>query len=176
MSTTDTSTETEITGSIVNVIHVDNSGTDPTRTVLALATKDDLGVTIDESTESFDPANVRRTQRYRTNNEIDIEVSSAISTDLADLQKIGIVDDSGAIDFSEGSRDLGSEKYIEIAYSDAELDYSNDPGPSDYEMTHRASDVEIMAGDIDPSAVPPTVSFTVMVEGTLTVDAGALGA
>lgn len=176
MSTTDTSTETEITGSIVNIIHVDDGGTDPTRTVLALATKDDLGITIDESTESFDPANVRRTERYRTNNQIDIEVSSAISTDLADLQKIGLVDDTGAIDFSDDSRDLGSDEYIEIGYSDAELDYSTDPGPADYEMTHRASDVEIMAGDIDPSAVPPTVSFTVMVEGELIVDADALGA
>ena len=176
MSTTDTSTETEITGSIVNVIYVDDSGTDPTRTVLALCTKDDLGITIDESTESFDPANVRRTQRYRTNNQIDIEVSSAISTDLADLQKIGLVDDSGNIDFTDESRDLGTDEYIEIGYSDAELDYSTDPGPSDYEMTHRASDVEIMAGDIDPSAVPPTVSFTVMVEGELTIDADALGA
>ena len=176
MSTTDTSTEDEITGSIVNVIHVDDSGTDPTRTVLALATKDDLGITIDESTESFDPANVRRTQRYRTNNQIDIEVSSAVSTDLADLQLIGLVDDSGAIDFSEEARDLGTDQYIEIGYSDAELDYSTDPGPADFELLHRASDVEIMAGDIDPSGTPPTVSFTAMVHGDLVFAAETLGA
>jgi len=174
MSTTDTSTKTEISGSVVNVIHVDNSGTDPVRTVLALATKDDLSISIDESTESFDPANVRRTERYRTNNEIDIDVSSAISTDLADLQLIGLVDTNGNIDFSDASRDLGVDEYIEIGYSDAELDYSTDPGPAEFEMLHRASDVEIMAGDIDPSSVPPTVDFTVMVEGELTVDAGAL--
>lgn len=176
MSTTDTSTETELDGSIVNVIHVDDSGTDPVRTVLALATKDDLSITIDEGTESFDPANVRRTRRYRTTNEIDIEVTSAISTDLADLQLIGLVDDSGAINFAKADRDLGSDQYLELAYSTDELDYSTDPGPADFEMVHRASDVEIMAGDIDPSSTPPTVSFTAMVEGELIVDADALGA
>ena len=176
MATTDTSTENEVEGSVVNVIHVDDSGTDPVRTVLALATKDDLSISIDEGTESFDPANVRRTQRYRTNNKIDIEVSSALSTDLAELQLIGLVDDSGAITFDTNDRELGADEYLEIAYSSDDLDYSNDPGPTDFEMVHRANNVEIMAGDIDPSSVPPTVSFTAMVEGELIVDADALGA
>jgi len=176
MSTTDTSTEDEVEGSVVNVIYVDNSGSEVVRTVLALATKDDLSISIDEGTESFDPANVRRTQRHRTNNEIDIEVASALSTDLADLQLIGLVDDSGAITFDTDDRELGADEYLEIAYSADDLDYSDDPGPADFEMVHRASDVEIVAGDIDPSSVPPTVSFTAMVEGELTVDADTLSA
>lgn len=176
MATTDTSTEDEVEGSIVNIMHVDNSGTEPVRTVLALATKDDVSISIDEGSESFDPANVRRTQRYRTTNEIDIEVTSALSTDLADLQLIGLVDDSGAITFDSADRDLPAEEYLEIGYSDSELDYSTDPAPADFEMVHRAGDVKIMAGDIDPSSVPPTVSFTAMVEGELIVDAAAFGA
>lgn len=174
MATTDTSTEDEVQGSIVNVILVDNSGTDPVRTVLALTTKGDLSVSISESTESFDLAAQRRTERYRTNNEIDIEVSKAISTDQAALEDLGLVDADGAIDFSDASRELGADKFLEIGYSDDELDYSTDPGPADFELLHRASDVEIMAGDIDPSGTPPTISFTAMVHGDLEFAAGAL--
>lgn len=176
MSTTDLSTETEVSGSIVNVILVDDSGTDSVRTVLALATKGDLSVTIDESTESFDLAAQRRTERYRTNNEIDIDVSKAISTDQGALESLGLVDTNGAIDFSDASRQLGADQYLEIGYSNDELDYSTDPGPADFELLHRASDVEIMAGDIDPSGTPPTISFTAMVHGDLVFAAGALGA
>lgn len=176
MSTTETSTTDEVEGSIVNVIHVDNSGTDPVRTVLALATKDDLSITVDEDSEDFNPAAERRTRRYRTNNTVDIEVSKAISTDQAALETLGLVDENGALDFSSSSRDLPSEEYIEIGYNADELDYSSDPGPADYELLHRASDVEIMAGDIDPSETPPTVSFTVMVDGELTFAATTIGA
>jgi len=68
MATTDLSTETEVEGSIVNVIHVDNSGTDPARTVLALATKEDTSISIDEDDDDFDTGAERRTRRYRTNN------------------------------------------------------------------------------------------------------------
>ena len=176
MSTTETSTEDEVNGSIVNVILLDDSGTDPARTVLALATKGDLSVSIDESTESFNPAQQRRTERYRTNNEIDIEVTKAISTDQQALQDLGLIDDSGAIDFSDSSRELGTDQYLEVGYSNDELDYSTDPGPADFELLHRASDVEIMAGDIDPSGTPPTISFTAMIHGDLTFAADALGA
>lgn len=174
MSTTDTTTDDEVTGSIVDVIHVDASGTDPVRTVLALATKDDVSVTIDESTEDFNPGSVRRTRRYRTNNQIDIEVTQAISTDLDALDTVGLVDSDGDITFADDDRKWGSDEYLEIGYNNGELDYSTDPGPDDYEMLHRASDIEIMAGDIDPSETPPTVGFVAMVEGTLTVDADAL--
>lgn len=176
MSTTDLSTEDEVNGSIVNVILVDDSGTDPVRTVLALATKGDLSVSVDEDTESFDLAAQRRTERYRTNNEIDIEVSKAISTDQQALQDLGLIDDTGALDFSDESRELGTDQYLEIGYSNDELDYSTDPGPADFDLLHRASDVEIMAGDIDPSGTPPTVSFTAMVHGDLVFAADALGA
>lgn len=174
MSSTELSTEDKLEGSIVNVIYVDASGTDPSRTVLALATKDDLSVTIDESTESFDKAIRRRTERIRTANEIDIEVSQAVSTDHSGLQKVGLVDSDGKLVFDDESRDLGSDEYIELAYSSSEIDYTTDPGPADFAQVHRAGDVEIMAGDIDPSSTPPTISFTVMVEGDLELDASAL--
>ncbi|PHQ43945.1 hypothetical protein Z052_02050 [Halorubrum sp. C191] len=145
------------------------------RTVLALATKDDLSVSIDEGTDSFDPANARRTQRYRTNNQIDIEVTQALSTDQSALNLLGIVDDSGALDFSSDARELGSDAYLEIAYSSDELDYSNDPGPSEFELVHRASDVEVLVNDIDPSTTPPTIAFTAMVEGDFIVNAASIG-
>lgn len=174
MATTDLSSETEVAGQIVDVIHVDNSGTDPVRTVLALATKDDLSVSFDESTEAFDKAIQRRTERFRTSNEVDVEITQGISTDLDALETIGIVDADGVIDFSDASRDLGSDEYIELGFHSDELDYETDPGPTDYDQAHRLHDVETMLGDIDPSATPPTVSFTVMVEGDYDMDAAAL--
>jgi len=176
MSTTDLSDDenSKVSGSIVNVIHVDNSGTDPQRTVVALATKDDLSITLDESTEDFDPAVQRRTERIRTNNQIDIEVSQALSTEQDALEKLGITDGSGKLTFTNDGRELGSDVYLEIAYSDDELDYSTDPGPTDFELVHRAADVEIMVDDIDPSETPPTIGFTAMVEGDFTVNASAL--
>jgi hypothetical protein len=176
MATTDPSTETEIAGQLVDVIHVDNSGTDPVRTVLALATKDDLSVSFDEGTESFDVAIERRTKRFRTSNQIDVEITKAISTDLSALDTLGVVDssNSGAIDFSDASRELGTDVYIELGFHADELDYTTDPGPTDYDQTHRLSDVETMLNDIDPSAVPPTVALTLMVEGDYEMDAAAL--
>lgn len=177
MATTDLSTETEVSGQLVDVIHVDNSGVDPVRTVLALATKDDLSVSFDEGTESFDTAVQRRTKRFRTSNQIDVEVTQAISTDLAALDTLGLVDSSAngsPIDFSDASRELGTDAYIELGFHADELDYSTDPGPTDYDQMHRLSDVETMLNDIDPSAVPPTLAFTIMVEGDYEMDAAAL--
>lgn len=176
MATTDPSTETELSGQLVDVIHVDNSGTDPERTVLALATKDDLSVGVDESTEDFDTAIERRTRRNRTSNTIDIEVTQAISTDLAALDTLGVVDteNEGALDFSDAARDLGTDAYLELGFHADELDYSTDPGPSDYDQLHRADDVETMLDGIDPSAVPPTVSLVFMIEGEYKMDASAL--
>lgn len=174
MSTTDESTTDKVEGSIVDVIHVDNSGTDPVRTVLAVATKGDLGITIDESTESFDPGNKRRTERFRTANQVDVEVTQAIATDTDALSTVGIVDSNGNLSFAPADRDWGADEYLELGYNDGELDYSTDPGPSEYELVNRFADCEVMAGDVDPSATPPTVSFTVMVEGDVTIDASAL--
>jgi len=174
MATTDPTTETELSGQIVNVIYTDASDTDPERTVLALATKDDLSVGVDETTEDFDTAIRRRTKRNRTNNSIDLEVTQAISTDLEALETVGIVDADGTIDFSDANRDLGDDEYIELGFSDDELDYETDPGPTDFDAMHRLHDVETMLDGIDPSAVPPTVSLVFMVEGDYDMDAGAL--
>lgn len=168
--------EDEVEGNIINIIHVDDSGTDPQRTVLGLATKDDLSVSIDESTESWNPSIKRRTQRYRTANEIDIEFTEILATSQDTLELLGLVDADGKLDFDNQSRRLGSDQYLEIAYANKEMDYTTDPGPSDFELVHRASDVETMLGDIDPSSTPPTASLTVMVHGDLWINADTLGA
>lgn len=174
MSTTDTSTDEEVEGSVVNLIHVDNSGTDPTRTVLALANRDDLSITIDESDEDFNPAKDRRTRRYRTTNTVTVEATSAISTDQDALNTVGVVDENGKLVFDTDNREWGTDYYLEVAYTDDELDYSTDPGPTDFDLVHRFGDIEVSVGDIDASSVPPTVGLTFMVEGEVHIAAEAL--
>jgi len=174
MSTTDESTTDSLEGSIVNVMHVDNSGTDPIRTVLALADKDNLSMPIDENDEDFDPASKRRTKRFRTNNTITVEVTSAIATDLDALETVGIVDSDGVVSFDPADRDWGSDYHLELGYSNSEMDYSNDPGPADFDLVHRGDDIKVVAGDVDPSTTPIEASMTFWIEGDLDLDADAL--
>ena len=42
-------TQTKVDGPVVGVVHVDDSGTEPVRTVLFHATKGDLSLTVDEN-------------------------------------------------------------------------------------------------------------------------------
>lgn len=155
-----TTTDTEVEGSIVHVIHVDDTDTEPVRTVLALATKDDLDISIDEDDEDFDLASERRTRRYRTNNTVDLEVTSVIDVDMEAAELVGIVDAEGKLDFSKEARKIDGDEYVEIAYFDSEnADYI------DAELVHRFEDLELTGPEVNPSETPPLLSWTWMVEG-----------
>jgi hypothetical protein len=164
MSTT--TSDTEVEGSIVHVIHTTYNDTDSTyeRTVLALATKDDLSLAVDEDDEDIALAAERRTRRYRTRNTIDLEVASVIDVDMEAAEAVGIVDADGKLDFTKANRriDSSDDEYIEIAYfSDESTDIV------DAELVHRFEDLELTSPEIDPSATPPLLSWTWWVEGTV---------
>lgn len=158
-------TQTKVDGSVAAVVHVDDSGTEPVRTVLFHATKDDLSLPVDESSEDFDIAAQRRTERIATNNTVDFEVSTAIATDASALELLGIVDSNGKMTFDTSDRELGADIYIEVHYFGDEPDYSTVALPGDAELTHRLGDVEVHSPEFDPSATPPMVSLTMWVEG-----------
>lgn len=166
----DITNELEVEGSIVAVIHTDESGTEPVRTVLGLATKDDLSVEVDEDSEDFNPATRRRTSRIRTNNTIDIEVSSAIAPDLEALELIGLSDADGKVTFDSSARKTNGDELIEIAYFDSEPDFETVDVVADSELLHRAEDCELTSPEIAPSETPPTASWTWWVEGDFWVD------
>ena len=170
MATNETTTDQEVEGSIVHVIHIDNSGTDPVRTVLALATKDDLSVSVDEDNEDFNPAAERRTRRYRTNGTADLEVASVIDVDMEALELIGLVDSNGNVTFDTTDRRIESpDEYIELAYfTDEGQDYAN------AELIHRFEDLELTSPEIDPSSTPPVTSWTWWIEGAIKFNATAL--
>lgn len=159
-----TTTDAEVEGSIVHIIHAvwDDTNSVYDRTVLALATKDDLSISVDESDESLDLASERRTRRYRTNNTVDLEVSSAIDVDMEAAELIGIVDADGRLTFDSSSRKVGfgTDEHIEVAYYNTE---STDI--LDAELVHRFSDCKLTNPEIDPSSTPPLLSWTWMVEG-----------
>ena len=161
----DITNEVEVEASMVAIVHVDDSGTDPVRTVLGLTTKDDLSIPIEEENEDFNPSTERRTRRIRTTNTIDIEVSTAMAPDLEALELVGIADSNGKITFDSSDRDLGPDVYIEVAYFADEPDFSAVAIPADTELTPRAGDVEIANPEVDPSASPAMMSFTAWVEG-----------
>ena len=161
----DITNEVEVEASMVAIVHADDSGTDPVRTVLGLTTKDDLSIPIEEENEDFNPSTERRTRRIRTSNTIDIEVSTAMAPDLEALELVGIADSNGKITFDSSARDLGPDVYIEVAYFADEPEFSTVVIPDDTELTHRAGDVEIANPEVDPSASPAMMSFTAWVEG-----------
>lgn len=166
----DITNDLEVEGSIVSVIHCDESGTDPVRTVLGLCTKDDLSVSVDESDDSFDPGSQRRTKRIRTSNTIDVEVASAIAPDLEALELIGVADADGKITFDSSDRKTGEDEYLEVAYFADEPDFDAVDIPADAELLHRFHDCEVTSPEIDPSSTPPTASWTTWVEGDAWID------
>lgn len=161
----DITNELEVEGSITAVIHCDESGADPVRTVLGLCTKDDLSVSVDESDDDFNPGSQRRTKRFRTNNTVDVEITSAIAPGLEALEMIGVADSDGKLTFDSSDRKVNGDEYLEIAYFADKPDYSAVDVPTDSELLHRFADCEVTSPEVDPSATPPTVSFTAWVEG-----------
>lgn len=160
-------TESEVEGSIATVIHVDDSGTDPVRTVLALATKDDLSISIDEDSEDFNPGKQRRTERIRTSNTVEVEVATAVATDLDALETVGIVDSTGKVTFDTGDRRIleSNDEYVEVAYFSDEPDFGTVDMEADSDLLHRFADLELTSPEMDPSETPPMVSWTWWVEG-----------
>lgn len=168
----DVTQNVEVEGAIAAFLHVDESGTEPVRTVCALTSKEDLTVTVEEDNEDFIPAAERRTRRIRTNNTIDIELSTAIAPDLSALSLLGIADADGQVTFDSSSRKILSadDAYIEIAYFGDEPDYSTVDMVADSELLHRFADVEIVSPEVDASASPPMVTLTGWVEGGFWLD------
>lgn len=168
----DITTNIEVEGAVAAFVHVDESGTDPVRTVCALTSKEDLTITLDEDNEDFNPAAERRTRRIRTNNTIDLEVSTAIASDLEALSLLGLVDSDGQVTFDSSDRKVLAEndEYLEIGYFGDEPDYSTVDMVADSELLHRFEDVEFVSPEVDPSASPPMVSLTAWVEGAFYVD------
>lgn len=164
---TDVTNTTEVEGSLVSVIHVDESGEDPERTVLALADKENLSTTVDEDDEDFNPGSERTTRRYRTNNTTDLEVQGAISPDLEALELVGIVDAEGKISFDSADRKILEEddEYIELAYWNHEPDFETVDVVEDSELLSRFADLELTSPEVDPSETPPQVSWTWWVNG-----------
>ena len=169
MPTDETTQATEVEGSVVYVIHVDESETEPVRTAISLLTKDDLDFSVDEDEEDLELAAERRTRRYRTNNTVDLEVGSPIDIDMEAAELVGIADadDDGRLTFGTEQRRLRPEddEYIEIAYFNEEgLDYS------DAELVHRFEDVEAINPEIDMSETPPVLGWTWIVHGDIWLD------
>lgn len=167
-------TNDEVTGSIIHVLHVDESGLDPVRTLLALVTKEDLNLTIEDESEDFNPAAERRTRRIRTNNTVDLEAATPFAADMSAMELIGFVDANGQLATDPETRRLRPEdnEYIEIAYQTTEgATYA------DAELVHRFEDVEFTSPEVDLSASPPITSFTAWVHGNvyLAYDEGGSG-
>ena len=173
----DLTTDTEVTAKQVAIIHVsetdDGSGSvTTTRTVLALASKDDLTATVEDEDTDFTPAAEYSTRRYAVSGTIDLEISTAVSTDLSALELIGIVDSDGKLIKSGPERRIGFEndEYLEFAYFNFEPDFSSVDIEADSEMLNRFSDVKIQNPEFDPSEAPLTVSMEGWVEGDFWVD------
>ena len=165
MPTDETTQDQEVIGSVVYVIHVDESDAEPVRTAISLLTKDDLNLSVDEEEEELNLAAERRTRRYRTHNTADLEVSAPIDVDMEAAELAGIVDtsDDGRLTFGTGSRRLRPEddEYIEVAFFDEEnMDYA------DAELVHRFEDVEAINPEVDISSTPPLMSWTWAIHGT----------
>lgn len=158
-------TNTTAEGPVLAIVHVDESGASPVRTVLAHATKSDASLTVEEENEDFNPGAYRRTERIATNNTADFELSTAIATDTSALELLGVVDSDGKMTFDTSDRKLGSDTYIEIHYFSDEPDYSTVTLPADATLTHRLGDVEVRNPEFDLSATPPLVSLVMWVEG-----------
>jgi len=163
--------EDEIKGQLlqIDVVEIDESGTDPVETsqVLSLVTEDSTTFSIDEDTEDQPLANIRRKRRYRTNNTVDFSFEQLIATDLSALEEINLVDENGKVNFDETRRlneGLGDDiqKVIDINY------LKNEAG--DIEHTHRLYDIEVYNLEIDMGATPPITSIEMMVHGDIELD------
>ena len=150
--------ENEVTGNLVHVTHVDESGTDPVETVLALTTKDGLEFSTDEDEEDINLSSERRTRRYRTHNTADLSVESLVAVDMEAAEMVGIVDSNGKLDFSEASRRLGPEEAIHI-------EYYSDEGATSAELVHRFEDCEAANPEVDIGNNPPLMSWDWIVHG-----------
>ena len=170
----DSTTETEVTAKQVAVVHAmwDDTNSEYTRTILALASKDDLTVTDESEDTDFTPSAEYSTRRYATSGTIDLEISSAVATDLSALELLGIVDSDGKYIKSGPERRVGfgEDEHLEFAYFNFEPDYANVDIVADSELLNRFGDVKIQNPEFDPSEAPLTVSFEGWVEGEVWMD------
>lgn len=154
----------EVAAPIVHVLHVDESGTDPVRTLLSLVTKEDLTVTGEDENEEFNPAAERRTRRIPTNNTYDLEMATPFAADLSAMELIGFADSNGKLATDPDGRALkpSNDEYLEVAYQTTE-----GASYADAELVHRFEDVQFVSPEIDLSATPPITSMTAWIEGDI---------
>lgn len=158
-------TETEVQGSIVHVVHRDNSGTDPVDTVLALTTSDGIGeLTVEEEEQTVNLSRVRRTKRYRGANAPVIEIESLLDVDMEAASLLGITDGNGNLSFDDSDRRLGEDNAIR-------LEYYADEGASTPELVHELVDVETVNPSVNPSETPPIMGWTFWIHGPITLNA-----
>ena len=164
MSASETTTNDEVAAPIVHILHVDESGAEPVRTLLALVTKEDLTLTLEDENEEFNPAAERRTRRIPTNNTADLEMASPFAADLSAMELIGFADSNGKLVTDPDGRKLSpsNDEYLEIAYQESE-----GAAYADAELVHRVEDVQFVSPEIDLSATPPVTSFTAWIEGEI---------
>lgn len=162
--------QAEVEGDLVYVMHVDDSGASPVRTVLALVTKDDVNFETDEEENSINLASERRSRRYRTHNTATLSVQSLIAVDLEAMSQLGLVDTAadGELQFDNTSRRWlpSNDEYLEVGYGpdDDDTTYAN------LELVHRFEDVEVVNPTIDIGANPPLLAFDFWVNGTVYLD------
>ena len=168
---TSLSTQTEVEGSLVSVLlaEYDDASTEWTRTVLSQATKEDLSISFDESSEEFDQGSFRRNKRYRVSNTIDVEIATAVATDLDALESLGVVNSNGKATWDTDSRRItnggDTQQALELAYWKDEPDFSSVDVEADSEILNRFTDVKVVVEDLDPSSTPPLMSLMMWVEG-----------
>ena len=165
----DKTNEREVEGSLIYIIHAVWNETAYDRTALALLTKDDMTLDVEEEEEELNLASERRTRRYRTHNTATFEVSQPIDTDLEALDLVGLVDstDDGRLTFGRQNRRISPDdgEFIEVAYFDEE-----NLALEDAELVHRFEDVEAMNIELDMSETPPIMGWEWMIHGDIWLD------
>ena len=171
---TDSTTETEVTAKQVAIVYATWNDTDSSydRTILALASKDDLTITDEAEDTDFTPSAEYSTRRYATSGTMDLEISSAVATDLSALEMLGIVDSEGKYIKSGPERRIGfgEDEHLEFAYFNFEPDYANVDIVADSELLNRFSNLKVQNPEFDPSEAPLTVSLECWVEGEVWMD------
>lgn len=162
--------QAEVEGDLVYVMHVDDSGASPVRTVLALTTKDSISFETSEEESSINLSSERRSRRYRTHNTATLSVESLIAVDLEAAEQIGFVDtaDDGKLLFDNDSRRWGpaNDEYLEVGYGpdDDDTTFAN------LELVHRFEDVEAVNPTIEMGNNPPLLAWDFWIKGDIYLD------
>jgi len=182
--------DTEVEGSTLLIMHATWNETDTAydRTVLALADKDEVSITVDEDEETWSPSGEKRNRGYITGEDVEFEIGVVEAEDLSALDKLGIVDTTA----SDGVRFNNTPDARRIGFEDSnpaaiefglfkgdQLQNAKDDNLdaiADSELLKRCEGVKIRAGDSDLSSTPVLSSISARVEGAYYYDYDGGGA